>query len=128
MFKRVLSLFFVLMLMVGGAAACGDDSGDDDGGGGGGSSEDSEGGGGGGGETGGGNAEVQAYCDSVQEFVDASAALADDPTDAEAQQTVTDLSTQLGADAAELAQSLQDSPEDLEEFQACQTDFSSVTP
>lgn len=116
-----------LTLLVGGVAACSDDNGGDDT-----TAEDSggssggESGGSSGGESG-GNEAIQAYCDKVQELVDASAALQDDPTNADAQQTVTDLTTELGQQATDLAAEAPNfTAEDAEQFQGCQTDFSGI--
>lgn len=119
--RRMLGWMVVLMLLVGAGAACGDDSDDggDDGGGSDSGNTDS------GDSGGGGNADVQAFCESVQEYVDAAEALAADPTDADAQQTFTDLGAQLGQQATELTSS-ELSAADREDFEACQTDFSSA--
>ena len=115
-----------LTLLVGGAAACSDDddsadtkteegsdttAADDSG-----DSGDS-----------GGNAAIQEYCDAVQELVDKSAELQDDPTNSDLQAEVTELSTALGEQATELAGVVASfSAEEAEEFQACQTDFSGI--
>lgn len=124
--RRKLGWLLVLALLLGGAAACGDD---DDGGddGGGTDTETTEGSDSGDDSGGGGNEAIQAFCDSVQEVVDKSAELQDDPTNTELQQEVTDLSTELGTEAQELAGQVADfTPEELEEFQACQTDLSGL--
>ncbi len=129
--RRLLGFLMVGLLFAGTAAAC---SSDDDGGGdttttaadsGGGSTDTTAADSGDSG--GGGNEAITAYCDSVQEFVDAGEALAADPTDADAQQTFTDLGTQLATDGAALAGQVGTfSADDAAQFQECQTDFSSA--
>lgn len=118
--RRKLGWLLVLALLVGGAAACGDDDGD-----GGDTTTTTEEGGS---DSGGGNEAIQAFCDSVQELVDKAAELRDDPTNAELQQEVSDLTTQLGTDAGELSGQVGTfTPEEAEEFQGCQTDLTGAT-
>lgn len=128
--RRLLGFLMVGLLFAGTAAAC---SSDDDGGGdttttaadsGGGSTDttaaDS-------GDSGGGNEAITAYCDSVQEFVDAAEAFAADPTDTDAQQTFQELGTQLATDGAALAGEVGTfTADDAAQFQECQTDFASA--
>ena len=122
--RRVLGFMMVLTIYVGGVAACGSsdsdsaDSGDD--------TETTEGGGEGGGESG-GNPDITAYCDKVQEIVDKSEELLEDPTDSELQAEVTDLTTELGTMAADLAaQAATFDTDDAAQFAECQTDFGGV--
>ena len=80
--NRTLALLLGLGLVFG-AAACGDDddSGDDD------STEQDSGGSGDSGDSGGsesGNAEVEAYCDAVAEYVEAAQEVIDNPGSADA--------------------------------------------
>lgn len=127
--RRLLGFLMVGLLLAGTAAAC---SSDDDGGGGDTTTTAADSGGGStdttaadSGDSGGGNEAIAAYCDSVQEFVAAGEALAADPTDADAQQTFTDLGTQLATDGAALAGEVGTfSADDAAQFQECQTDFS----
>ena len=118
--RRVLGFMMVLTLSVGGVAACGSsdsdsaDSGDD--------TETTEGGG-----ESGGNPDITAYCDKVQELVDKSEELLEDPTDSELQAEVTDLTTELGTMAADLAaQAATFDTDDAAQFAECQTDFGGV--
>ncbi|HYI62289.1 MAG TPA: hypothetical protein VEW93_10860 [Acidimicrobiales bacterium] len=125
--RRKLGWLLVLTLLVGGAAACGDDDGD------GGDTttteQTDEGGDSGDGGDAGGNEAIEAFCDSVQELVDKSAELQDDPTNSDLQQEVTQLSTDLGTQGAELAAEMPNfTPEDSERFQGCQTDLSGIGP
>ena len=128
--RRLLGFLMVGLLFAGTAAAC---SSDDDGGdttttaadSGGGSTDTTAADSGDSG--GGGNEAITAFCDSVQEFVDASEALAADPTDTDAQNTVSELGAQLGTDLTELSgQAGTFTEDDLAQFQECQTDFTSA--
>lgn len=120
--RRGLAWMLALTFLVGGVAACSDD---DDGG----DEATSEESGGDdtaadeGGDSG-GNEAIQEYCDAVQEFVAKSEELVDDPTNADLQAEVTELSTALTDQATDLAAEAPSfTPEDAEEFAACQADF-----
>jgi hypothetical protein len=107
--RRILTLLLAGMLLVGFLASCGDDD-DDDGGDGGGGTETTqqEGGGDGGG---GASAEVEEYCNAVDEYVQA---VQDDPTNP-------DLATQaqqLASEAVDLNAAAA-SPEEAAQITQC---------
>ncbi|MCB9372646.1 MAG: hypothetical protein H6518_07670 [Microthrixaceae bacterium] len=120
--RKFLAFMLVGLLFAGTAAAC---SSDDDGDSGDTTETTAATDSGDSGDSGGsGNADISAYCDSVQELADALEALRSDPTDSDAQSTVTELGQELASQSAELAtQASSFTPEDLETFEQCQTTF-----
>src|SRR4051794_4091846 len=104
--RRVLGWSLVLMLLIGGAVACGDD---DSGGNNGtttttassgssgtsGSGSSGTSGSGSSGSSNTGNADLDAYCNAVAQYVNDAQALADDPTNSDLQNTVTSEATDL---------------------------------
>ena len=116
--NRTLALLLGATLVFGGFAACGDDDDDDDGGT---DTTESDGGDEGGDEGDGGdesgNADVQAYCDAVAEYVEEAQAALDDPANADTA-ALTARGQELGTQAADLAGAGL-SQEELEEVNAC---------
>ncbi len=111
-----------LLLLVGGVAGCGgDDDGDD---GGGGDTPTTAAGDSGGG---GGNEAITSYCDEVQELVDKGEELKSDPTNTDLQDEIQQISTDLAAEATDLAnQASTFDADDAAQFQECQTQLGSA--
>lgn len=117
MSKRLFSLLFSLLLLTGVAAACGDD-GDSGGDGGGDSTEEDSGGG----ESGGGdiNADIEAYCAEVEDFLAEVEAAGDDPL---ALADLTGPAQELGQAGQDLAANAGDfTPEEAEALADCQAE------